>query len=245
MPTESSPTLFHVTHWKAGSTWIDAILRPCAPDRVVLPREDLGQFLEDPIAEGHVYPRLYVTRQQFESVELPEKWRRFVVIRDLRDTLVSAYFSVKFSHEVSHIPDLAEDRQRLKKMSMKQGLHEMLGHWMVTKSAAIQRSWLESGDSLIRYEDLLDRDTEILERVLIEECELAVSAEALRNAAEAASFEALTGGRKRGNEDFSAHQRKGVAGDWRNYFREPLKDAFKQQWGELLVATGYADDLDW
>ena len=58
-------------------------------------------------------------------------------------------------------------------------------------------------------------------------------------------FERLTGGRKRGQEDLAAHERKGVAGDWRNYFSERVTLAFKARYGGLLVATGYEQDLNW
>jgi len=58
-------------------------------------------------------------------------------------------------------------------------------------------------------------------------------------------FEAQTGGRPRGVEDVTAHQRKGVAGDWRNHFTDRIKRAFKARYGGLLVATGYEKDLDW
>ncbi|HVS27088.1 MAG TPA: hypothetical protein VHE58_07310 [Burkholderiales bacterium] len=42
-----------------------------------------------------------------------------------------------------------------------------------------------------------------------------------------------------------AHERKGVAGDWQNYFSKRVKEAFKNRYGGLLVATGYERDLDW
>ena len=43
----------------------------------------------------------------------------------------------------------------------------------------------------------------------------------------------------------TAHQRKGIAGDWRNHFSDELKGDFKERWGDLLIATGYERDLDW
>src|SRR5262245_49094046 len=91
-------TIFHVTHHKAGSQWINRILHALAYDRIVQPEVESTQFLTKPIIQGSVYPTVYVTREQFESVKLPRHWKRFVVIRDLRDTLVSAYFSFKHSH---------------------------------------------------------------------------------------------------------------------------------------------------
>src|SRR5437867_734266 len=92
------PTVFHITHHKAGSQWINRILHALAHDRVVSSEVDVAHFLAKPVQAGMIYPTLYVTRQQFESVSVPRDARRFVVIRDLRDTLVSAYFSFRNSH---------------------------------------------------------------------------------------------------------------------------------------------------
>jgi lipopolysaccharide transport system ATP-binding protein len=85
----------------------------------------------------------------------------------------------------------------------------------------------------------------MLERTLIGECALPVRLEELRKAVLDNRFESLTQGRKRGDEQVLAHERKGVAGDWRNHFTERIKAAFKARYGGLLVATGYEKDLHW
>jgi Sulfotransferase domain len=81
--------------------------------------------------------------------------------------------------------------------------------------------------------------------LLTQKCPLGVPAERVREAVLACRFEALTGGRPRGQEDVGAHERKGVAGDWRNHFTRRVTRAFKDRFGELLVATGYERDLHW
>jgi lipopolysaccharide transport system ATP-binding protein len=245
-PDEGPPALLCVTHYKAGSDWIDFILRDCVGKRVVEPQPDLGQFLEAPVRQGKVYPKLYVTREQFESVELPPRWHRFVVIRDLRDTLVSGYFSLKVSHVRGRMLDsVRRFSEMLQGADVETGLRATMEQWLPSAAANIQRSWLEAGDPLVRYEDLLDHDVEILEPLLIDQCELPVRRRRLRTAIEGNRFERRTGGRKRGEEDVTAHERKGIAGDWRNHFSEALKNDFKERWGDLLVATGYERDLDW
>src|SRR5262245_58412565 len=106
------PTVLHVTHAKAGSQWIHKILHYCAADRIVAPPYYSLPFLQTPVQSGAVYPTLYVTRKDFDRVILPSNSRRFVIIRDLRDTLVSWYFSVKISHVADH-PALSEYRAAL------------------------------------------------------------------------------------------------------------------------------------
>ena len=238
------PTLFHVTHYKAGSRWVHAILRQCVRRRrLVRVQADLSELLRDPIHEGKVYSAVYATRQQFESAALPERWRRFVIIRDLRDTLVSGYFSIKVSHTPFENEAVIRLRQRLQELSLEEGLMQTLDEWLPLQ-AHIQESWLETGEPLIRYEDLLDHDVEILERVLIDECEYPIRRRRLHRAIEKTRFERLTG-RQRGVEDITSHHRKGIAGDWRYYFSERVKEAFKDQWADLMIATGYETRMDW
>jgi lipopolysaccharide transport system ATP-binding protein len=238
-----APAIFHVTHPKAGSQWLRRILTECCPERVFVPREDLSHFLRRPLAPAGIYPALYVTRQQFESVALPPHWQRLVVIRDLRDTLVSCYFSVKYSH-TTEFTVVREWRQKLRTLSVEDGLIWLLEAWL-HRVAAIQQSWLESGDQLIRYEDLLEYDLEILEPILLDDCQLPITPGRLREVVLAARFERLTGGRARGQEDLSAHERKGVAGDWRCHFTPRVVEHFKERHGDLLLALGYEHDWHW
>ena len=239
---EDLPTIFHVTHWKAGSQWINKIINRCVGDRVVFAEADNVQVLQRPILRGRVYTTCYVTRKMLHSVPLPEPWYRFVVIRDLRDTLVSLYFSVRFSH-VRTDEDLTSLRRRLDIMDAERGMLALLD--LLDGCAVIQRSWLAGGEPLIRYEDLLARDTEILVPLLTQACPLGVPAEQVREAVVACRFENLTGGRGRGQEDIHSHERKGVVGDWRNHFTDPVTRAFKARFGDLLVATGYERDTHW
>jgi lipopolysaccharide transport system ATP-binding protein len=239
----TQPTIFHITHWKAGSQWIFRILRTAVPKLIVPAQNNNEQLLEQPIEAGKVYPTVYVTRQQFESVQLPANWRCFVMIRDLRDTLISGYFSIKVSHpiETSHMATL---REILRSRSQEDGLRFLMRQWLVG-NAQIQQSWLDSGEPLIRYEDVLENDVEILEQVLIDQCKLPVDRTAFRKIVVNNRFERLTRGRQRGQEEVTSHARKGVAGDWQNYFTETMKSEFKKLYGDLLIAAGYEQDNNW
>ena len=241
----SETTLFHVTHWKAGSVWIEAILRSIAPQRVVDVKPKAAHFRGSPVEPGSIYPRVYVTREVFDGVSLPEGAVRFVVIRDLRDTFISTYFSLKFSHTTDQLPKILAARKRLRSVSFKEGLEFTMTHPMVADSAAIQRSWIEAGEPLIRYEDLLENDAEILEHTLIDRCGLEVDPMRVRTAVLKNRFAAMSGGRTPGQEDPFAHQRKGVAGEWRDHLRGSLKEQFKERWGDVLIAAGYEQDMDW
>src|SRR5215211_5669849 len=96
----------------------------------------------------------------------------------------------------------------------------------------------------VRYEDLLERPNEEVER-LVGFLGADTSEKAVQQAVGSASFEKLSRGRARGQEDTSSFYRKGVAGDWKNYFTERDKEIYKEEAGELLIRLGYERDLDW
>ncbi|WP_413167514.1 sulfotransferase domain-containing protein [Capilliphycus salinus ALCB114379] len=58
-------------------------------------------------------------------------------------------------------------------------------------------------------------------------------------------FSRYARGRKPGEEDVKSHNRKGVAGDWKNHFQEEHKQFFKDKYGSLLVQLGYEENNDW
>jgi hypothetical protein len=67
----------------------------------------------------------------------------------------------------------------------------------------------------------------------------------LQRLVERNDFSRQAGGRKPGQEDERHHYRKGVAGDWRNYFTPHVNDAFKERYGDLLIHLGYERSLNW
>ncbi len=169
--------------------------------------------------------------------------RVFFVIRDLRDTLVSFYFSVKYSHPLMTEPH-KKLRERLLQINMEEGLIEIIQTWL-QDFAAIQESWINRPEVLIvRYEDLVTNPS-LYWRKIIKYCGWRVSETKLQSVLEGLSFERLSGGRKRGQENYRNHYRKGMPGDWKNYFTKPVKEAFKLRYGELLIKTGYENDLNW
>ncbi len=234
---DASPTVFHITHWKAGSQWLHKILQAAAGERIVPPRLGEGQFLYDPIRPGGVYPTVYVTQEQFRSVSAPANARKFVVIRDLRDTLVSGYFSLRHSHAIMNSAS-ADLRAQLEALSMEEGLLLLMERWLPS-CAAIQASWIESGERIVRYEDLLERDAEILEEILIDHCGLGIERARLREIVEQNRFTQVSGGRAQGEEDVNAHERKGVAGDWRSKFTPRVARRFEELFGALMEEAGY------
>ena len=59
------------------------------------------------------------------------------------------------------------------------------------------------------------------------------------------SFERLSGGRAKGQENVQSHYRKGQPGDWRNHFTPAHTARFAQEFGDLLITLGYEADASW
>jgi hypothetical protein len=66
-----------------------------------------------------------------------------------------------------------------------------------------------------------------------------VSKATLMEIAKVASFEKLSGGRTRGDEDRASFFRKGVSGDWRNRLSDMDEVAFRQIAGRWMHRFGY------
>jgi lipopolysaccharide transport system ATP-binding protein len=110
-------------------------------------------------------------------------------------------------------------------------------------STDIIRSWVDTSHLHVTYEQLLDDEQASFERIM-EYCGIDATKKRIGEAVRAVSFEQLAQ-RRRGVEDVNSHQRKGVAGDWRNYFDDDLKERFKDLYGDVLIAGGYESDHDW
>jgi lipopolysaccharide transport system ATP-binding protein len=272
------PTVFHITHWKAGSQWIAEILKHCAPQRFIpwtLAEPDARwghgtpAFYIHPLQPGMVYGTVYVPRDRFYAVATGWFWRSpvrtfifprrmllnwwnfrirrlalrpFLLVRDLRDTLISFYFSIRNSHEL--IPAVnARRRQALEQLSPEDGLLYLMEE-TVLPCALIQDTWLRAAGVLqLRYESILGNELPFFE-ALVDYCQISVDRPRLREIVQYNTFEAATG-RRRGEEDVRAHLRKGIAGDWKNYFTPRVKQEFKRRFGELLIRAGYESDSNW
>ncbi len=258
----NQPTVFHITHHKAGSQWVAEVLKYCALERIVPPKIGVAHFRNEAIKPGGIYPTVYVSKQEFEAVMASAtycNWRthilrylqtflsrqndyiKFIVIRDLRDTLVSLYISLKISH-----PLLTDQyykwRKTLNRLD-KEGGFIYLMDGILLDIANIQLSWLNDEALLITYENLLADEYTVFERIM-NYCQIDVARQRLHEIIRYNSFEAVTG-RKPGEEDVTAHQRKGISGDWRNHFSERVKEEFKKRFGDVLIKTGYEYDRNW
>lgn len=194
-----------------------------------------GQFMT-----AHFTPRA----ELFETLERLG-YKTVNIIRDPRDTVVSsthylAHLKRHFLHE-RIIDEFPETEGRL--MGVIQGLPANGERGLPSVGSRLRRymQWIgRPGVHVCRFEDLVgERGGGSAERQLraIE----AIGAHIGRplGPGQAEGIASRTWSQK------SSTFRKGVIGDWRNYFTEEHKQAFKEQAGAELVHLGYEDDLDW
>jgi lipopolysaccharide transport system ATP-binding protein len=189
-----------------------------------------------------IYAPVYAPCGRFREIVPDDPSNRtFVVIRDPRDTLVSWYFSLMYSHplETEHV---RKERAELGRMTKSEGLALMISKHL-QEVMWIQREWIGAGARIFRYEDFVQNEHETF-RSLFEFCNLPTCDLLRRLIVFRHSFRVRTWWRM-GRENTRSHLRRGVPGDWKNHFSDDLKKFFKAQHGQTLALAGYEPDDSW
>ncbi len=170
-------------------------------------------------------------------------FRGFHVIRDPRDVLVSAYFSHLHSHRLD--PWLRAHRPALARLGQEDGMLLEL-ETITGKVLQNMQAWAYDDPRIYetRFEVLTLRpDPEF--RKIFRFLGVPCGKDDLHQVVSRKSFQSLSQGRAKGQENIYHHYRKGIVGDWKNYFTERIKHAFKQHYGQLLIDLGYEANHDW
>jgi len=175
------------------------------------------------------------------------------IIRDGRDVLVSRAFHLYNQTDIhrlfERIPEMAKTHAKFKKdpWFFRKHPEQLLCHEiMVRESMSWWREHLQRDEQavstypklkirFVKYEDL-HRNPEQVRKQLFEFLDV--------DPTRAAKIEGhLKPGFKK--ERPSEFLRKGVVGDWKNYFTDKSKQWFKEEAGEQLIQYGYEDSFDW
>lgn len=251
--------LYHCCIQKSGSQWIKQVLQDPTVFRCCgLSVHDPGRNFIKPgrypqltcgFADRRIVSPLYITYHDFAAMPKPQTYKAFWVMRDPRDVVCSKYFSVRYSHPMIN-DGMARLRNKLRDASKEDGLMHFIRAMGRQQSPQVicMRSWInEVADPLVlllRYEDLIGPDQHGTFRTLFDHLDIPIPDERLQQVLRRYSFESLSG-HQQGVEDPNCHYRKGLAGDWRNHFHAPHKQAFKQATGSLLADLGYESDPHW
>jgi len=189
-------------------------------------------------------------RRHFPSAKM------IYLARDGRDVAVSGVFHWFSKNMADETPSTAQAQRHaafaqgtersLDRFFTTPELTEWADHWRDVAEAVAADAGTAGGLQLrVSYEALsADFCTElqrILEFVGVPDASLS-AAEACRGNS---TFELMSGGRNRGDAVPGAHVRKGVVGDWRQYFTRDDAVIFDEIAGAQLIGGGYERDRGW
>lgn len=97
---------------------------------------------------------------------------------------------------------------------------------------------------LLHYENLLLDQKKSLQQCFNFMNEM-VNTSIIQYCVEVSSFQKMTVNRKQGEEKADAHIRKGIAGDWKNYFTKRDGELFIKYAGKQLIEYNYEINEDW
>jgi len=152
------------------------------------------------------------------------------IIREGRDVIVSAWFN--------NLRGNQKDTRR-RWPDFKSFVEFGVQQWVsdIQKAQCFGQLYPERYIEL-RYEDL-HRDPNPLLQKLLKFLGVDSSTSTVDQCRHAASFEKLSKGRKRGQEDRNTFFRKGIVGDWKNHFDQDALDIFMKHGSELSDKLGY------
>ncbi|OGW56187.1 MAG: hypothetical protein A3D21_03710 [Nitrospirae bacterium RIFCSPHIGHO2_02_FULL_42_12] len=253
--------IYHCCTHKSGSQWIKAILKDeivfaysglevytyakSLPDKTDK-RKITDRYFDTPFPEDKIISPLYITYDSYIKIPKRGSYKAIYILRDPRDLVVSYYFSTMYSH--APLPGIDAKREKLIDMELNDGLTFCMQNFIDRGHFEAQRSWIHACDDtvmLVRYEDLVGPHSEDFFKKIFDHCKIELTEYDLQKLLDKYSFEKLSKGRKQGEENQRQHYRKGIAGDWKNYFSDDVKDVFKQKTGDLLIALKYERDMNW
>lgn len=176
-----------------------------------------------------------------------------VVWRDGRDTMISYYFHLMIDKPITSAMAGNSVRNVLgikDPLDINANLPRFVewactgGYPRFTWGDFVNRWHGEENVAFTSYEAcLLDPYSE-LRKILLSFDRSDCSDEKLKSIVEQHSFESQSS-RKRGEEDVNSFIRKGIAGDWKNYFNKEASEIFLHHCGEELILLGYSSDNSW
>jgi len=249
---ERSPyeNIYHCCTQKTASQWFKAVFQdPVFYKYTGLEAWPFSQIpdtfqqasITEPLPKNTVGTTMYIDHPTFLDIPKPSRYKAFFVLRDPRDIVVSWYYSVIYSH----VPrgTIPVHREKLGKLDLQEGFRYSMD-WLNNYGLfSGQRSWVEARNrgsrvKIFRYEDLA-KDNKSFLASLLEFLEVNLPQGEFEELYSRHSFEALSSGRKSGEEDVESHLRKGTAGDWIERFDSETVAYFNQLTGDLALVLGY------
>ncbi|MBN1522737.1 MAG: sulfotransferase domain-containing protein [Candidatus Aureabacteria bacterium] len=234
----SSLPLYIVTEYpKSGGSWFSQIL---------------SDYLQIPFPRNR-FPRFGSCIMHGHYLYFPTMRNVFVVVRDGRDIMVSYYFHCFFKND-RYNDQLVEKTRKALPFDDYSDIRSNLPRFIEYKFSVRKHprftwkefveSWQGKKACFVKYEDLLKDTLQTAGKAIQEVCRMPVEKSRLQSIVEKYSFKSQTG-RAPGSENRKSFLRKGVSGDWKNYFNKESKRIFGYHAGDKLIELGYEEDSRW
>lgn len=223
---------------KSGGSWFSEMLS----DSLELPfPRNCSPSLKSSIMQGH-----YLHPTGMHNVT--------IVWRDGRDVMTSFYFHSYFRNDRDNgaLVDLMRGSLPFSDYMDVESNLPIFMERMLTKPITPRFTWQRFVSGWygfrpavhVRYESLLEDAAGELGRVLHEMGKTTPSAKELEKIVKKHSFKRKSG-RSAGVGKRSSFLRKGIAGDWKNWFSREACQVFDHYAGEELIRLGYERNRDW
>ncbi len=171
--------------------------------------------------------------------------RRVQLVRDGRDVATSGVFDWIARTKRDH-PRYAAFVKKETSVSLDRFFDdEDIAQWADEWAEPI-RAFKKSGGAplTIRFEDMKQDQAAVLGKVF-DFLGVAAAPETIQRCIKESSFKKMSAGRKAGEGVATAKVRKGIAGDWVNYFTQRDGTLFHELAGDCLIEMGYVEDGSW
>lgn len=242
---ERFPFWYVVEHPKSGGTWLARMI---------------ADYLDIPLCEHSLLPVAMRCVLFGHWGHDPRFHRCFYLCRDGRDVLVSLYFHrMRIVRSAPDSPAGRHWRRRLGPMTadepgeIAEGFADFVRSELASPGArhanwpAHVRDWRRGSEdrvAFLTYEELRRDPAATLARCLNVFLREPACPERVKRSVDRFRFASMSG-REPGQEDRRSFLRKGIVGDWKNYFSREAALAFDRCAGDMLIELGYEADRSW
>lgn len=217
----------------------------------------LGQMLARVFGMPFPRNRLPMLRPSIMHGHYLHAWnikKAVILWRDGRDVIVSQYFHHLFENERHNAVVVKAAREHLgfsDYTDIRSNLPAFI-RYVFEESPFPGFSWVDFVDRWVDNRDVVHAHYEALRTNTADELKRIAEAlagnpldvETAERVAQEFSFENQAR-RQAGEEEKSSFLRKGIVGDWKNYFNDKARVVFDDYAGEALVRLGYEKDRKW
>ncbi len=220
-----------IEHQKSGGSWVANVISEYLGVRFVTKTDC-------PLRKGDLV-RIHAPRQYARKTK-----NQVYVLRDGRDVLTSFYFHLFIRLKIPQAKEFIDVTQV--RLNMPKYLEMYFKKQLGNKTTWVEHTecWLKYEIPIVRYENMLENSINTLSPVLEYITEKPVNETRLRYAIDKNKFEKVAG-RRRGEENPESFHRKGIKGDYVNYFNHEAGEIFNYYAGRQLIELGYEKNDFW